>query len=228
MGPVLGLLLALSTGCATHPPASPPSKAGQAAMTPGQALDRLKSGNARFVAGATARRDWSTERARTAAGQYPFAIVLSCIDSRVSPELIFDQGLGEIFGARVAGNVVTDDILGSAEFACQAAGARLIAVIGHSRCGAIKGASAGVQLGHLTGLLERIQPSVAEARTRLPGVPPTDERFVALVAELNVRRVLEQIRGQSPVLRELIDSGRVGLVGGIHDLESGTVHFFNP
>ena len=226
---VLPLLVAamLAAGCATTSKVPPPSQAQQSAITPGQALQRLAAGNARFVAGKMEHRDWSQQRAATAAGQFPFAVVLSCIDSRVSSEIIFDQGLGDIFNARVAGNVVDDEILGSMEFACQLAGAKLIAVVGHSHCGAVKGACTGAQLGHLTGLLEKIQPSMAEAKEKLPGVAATDGKFIEAVAALNVHRVLQQIRAQSPVLRELIDSGQVGLVGGIYNLDSGKVQFFN-
>lgn len=214
------------TGCATAPHA-PTSKTQQAAITSAQALDKLEAGNARFVAGKVLARDWPQQRAATAAGQYPFAVVLSCIDSRASSEIIFDQGFGDIFSARVAGNVLDDEILGSMEFACKVAGAKLIAVVGHSHCGAVKGACSGAQLGHLTGLLEKIQSSVAEAKTKLPGVAATDGQFIEKVAELNVQHVTKQIHEQSPVLRELIDSGQVEIVGGVYDLDSGKVQFFN-
>ena len=216
------------TGCATTPHApAPTSKAQQSAIAPAQALEKLEAGNARFVAGKTLHRDWPQQRAATAAGQYPFAVVLSCIDSRASSEIVFDQGFGDIFSARIAGNVLDDEILGSMEFACKVAGAKLIAVVGHSHCGAVKGACNSAQLGHLTGLLDKIQPSVAEAKRKLPGVTATDGKFIEEVAELNVQHVVEQIREQSPVLRELIDSGQVGIVGGIYDLDSGKVQFFN-
>ena len=226
----LSLLIAalLLAGCATTPHTSlPTSKAQQSVITPAQALERLEAGNARFVAGKMEPRDWPQQREATATGQYPFAVVLSCIVSRVSSEIIFDQGFGGIFNARVAGNVLDDEILGSMEFACKIAGAKLIAVIGHSHCGAVKGACSGAQLGHLTKLLEKIQPSVAEAKQKLPGVAATDGKFIEEVAELNVHHVLQQIREQNSVLRELIDSGQVGLVGGIYDLNSGKVQFFN-
>lgn len=213
-----------AAGCATPPP---PTRAQSSAVTPAQALAKLEQGNARFAAGKSLHRDWPQQRAATADGQYPTAVVLSCIDSRVSSEIIFDQGLGEIFSARIAGNVLGDDVLGSMEFACKVAGAKLIAVVGHSHCGAIKGACSGAQLGHLTGLLGKIQPSVVVAKEKLPGVAATDGKFVEEVAELNVQSVVKQIREQSPMLRELIDSGQVGLVGGIYDLDSGKVLFFN-
>ncbi len=225
---VLALAAGLfATGCTTTHHAPPTiSKVQQSAMTPAQALEKLEAGNARFVAGKLQARDWPQQRAQTAAAQYPFAVVLSCIDARVSSEIIFDQGFGDIFNARVAGNVLDDDILGSMEFACQVAGAKLIAVVGHSHCGAVKGACSGAQLGHLTGLLDKIQPSVAEAKAKLPGVAATDAKFIEEVAESNVHHVTQQIREQSPVLRALIDSGKVGIVGGIYDLDSGKVQFF--
>lgn len=195
-------------------------------MTSAQALARLEAGNLRFQSGTALNRNWHMERGLTAKGQYPFAVVLSCIDSRASSEIIFDQGLGDVFNARVAGNVLGDDVLGSMEFACKVAGAKLIAVVGHSSCGAVKGACTGAKLGHLTGLLEKIQPSVEEAKRRMPGVAVSDGKFVEAVAELNVDGVMAEIRNRSPILRELIESGKVGLVGGIYDLESGKVRFF--
>lgn len=225
---VLALAAVMATGCASVQHAAPPTaKAQQQAMTPAQAQKRLESGNARFVAGKPLHRDWPQQRAATAGGQYPFAVVLSCIDSRTSSEIVFDQGFGDIFNARVAGNVLGDEVLGSMEFACKIAGAKLIAVVGHTHCGAIKGACSGAQLGHLTGLLDHIQPAVVEAKAKLPGAAPGDGKFVEEVAGLNVQLVLKQIHEQSPVLRELIDSGQVGLVGGIYDLDSGKVQFFN-
>ncbi len=217
-------VVVFAAGCATAPLSS--TKAQQSAVTPAQALEKLEQGNARFATGKTLHRDWPQQRAATAGGQYPFAVVLSCIDSRASSEIVFDQGFGDIFNARVAGNVLDDDILGSMEFACKVAGAKLIAVVGHSHCGAVKGACNDAKLGHLTGLLEKIQPSVAEAKGKLPGVAATDGKFIEAVAELNVHHVAQQIREQSPVLRELIDSGQVGIVGGIYDLDSGSVKFF--
>jgi len=218
----------LSAGCATVSKSPPPTtKAQQSALTAVQALEKLAAGNARFLAGKMEHRNWPQQRAATAGGQYSFAAVLSRIDSRVASEIIFDQGFGDIFNACIAGNVLDDEILGSLEFACKIAGAKLIVVVGHSHCGAVKGACSGAQLGHLTGLLDKIQPSVAEAKEKLPGVASTDGKFIEAVAELNVHHVLQQIREQSPVLRELIDSGQVGLVGGIYNLDSGKVEFFN-
>ena len=211
-------VLAISTGCHSVGHNVAGSRPGE---TPADALAQLQAGNRRFVEGRLNVRDVVALRRATAGGQHPFAIVLSCIDSRCPAEVIFDQGIGDIFSARVAGNVLDDDILGSLEFACQVAGAKLIAVVGHSNCGAVKGACSGVQLGHLTGLLAKIQPAVA-ATTAPPGTPA---QFQA-VAEANVRRVLALIRESSPVLDGLIRRGEVGLVGGMYDLGGGEVQFF--
>jgi carbonic anhydrase len=207
--------------------ASVQTKASQAAMTPAAALEELKAGNARFVAGHPLARNFPADVKATAAGQYPFAVVLSCLDSRQPIEIVLDQGIGDIFSARVAGNVVNDDILGSMEFACKVSGARLIAVIGHSNCGAIKGAIDNVELGDLTGLLEKIKP--AEASIPADVAPRTSKNleFVDKVSEANVRLVLDQIRERSPILRDMLDQGQIGLVGGMYDLSNGEVRFFS-
>lgn len=229
--PALQLLVGLVSSTLATPistrasePAAP-ERASHVAASPQEVQAQLSAGNARYVAGESLARDWSGERARTAKAQHPVAAVLSCIDSRVSSEVIFDQGFGEIFNARVAGNVVDGDVLGSLEFACGLAGAKLVAVVGHSDCGAVKGACSGVELGHLTGLLAKIQPAVAHARAQEPNLRPTDAKFIATVAELNVRHAMAQIRERSPLLRDLIESGRVGLIGGIYHLDSGRVTF---
>jgi carbonic anhydrase len=212
-----GLAL-VGTACTTTRPvaAVTQNQASQAALTPTEALALLQAGNDRFVAGQPLRRDLAAQRDATAAGQHPFAVVLSCLDSRTSTELILDQGIGDVFNARVAGNVLNEDILGSMEFACQVAGAKVIAVIGHTSCGAVKGAADSVRLGNLTGLLEKIRPAVTA----------TSGTQVDAVAETNVRLVMRQIRERSPLLDEMIRAERVLLVGGMHDLESGRVTFF--
>lgn len=199
----------------------------QARITPRQALAELKEGNARFVAGKLRDRYLPEEVRATAPHQYPFAAILSCIDSRVPVELVFDQGIGDVFSARVAGNVLNDDIVGSLEFACKASGAKLIVVLGHSNCGAIKGAIDDVQLGKLTGLLEKIKP--AEDRVAQSVQPRTskNKEFVDLVAEQNVRLVMQQIRDRSAVLRDLLDAGKIGIAGGMYDLRTGEVHFLS-
>jgi len=201
---------------------APPTKMVQAAMTPAQALERLKTGNERYVSGQSLRRDLAAERAATASGQSPSAVVLSCLDSRTSSELVFDQGIGEIFNARVAGNVLNDDILGSMEFACKAAGAKLIAVVGHSKCGAVKGACGDVELGHLTGLLAKIKPAADAVPTT---GDKTDYAHVDAVARENVKLVMAQIKERSPLLGALIRDGKIALVGGMYDLDSGKVTF---
>ena len=225
---LLTILIGASTGCRSNRNSfsEAQTQAAQAATKPADALARLKAGNERFVMGRSVARDLAAQRLATAAGQYPFAVVLSCLDSRTSTELIFDQGIGDVFNARVAGNVLNDDILGSMEFACQASGAKLIAVVGHSKCGAVKGACTGVELGHLTGLLDKIQPAVAAVPVGTVGDKAAPQRVDA-VAKENVRLVLKQIRERSPILAELIRDGKVGLVGGLHDLDSGRVTFFD-
>jgi carbonic anhydrase len=213
--------------CMASAAVAPPTKESQAAMTPQSALAELKAGNARFVAGHPLVRNQPADVKATAYGQYPFAVVLSCLDSRQPIEIVLDQGIGDIFSARVAGNVLNDDILGSMEFACKVSGAKLIAVIGHSNCGAIKGAVDGVELGNLTGLLAKIKPAIEHVPA--DGQPRNSKnlQFVDKVSEMNVQLVLQQIRERSPILREMIDSGLVGLVGGMYDLSTGEVHFYD-
>jgi carbonic anhydrase len=199
------------------------TKDTQAATTPVKALALLKEGNARFVAGAPAARDLRAQVKATAAGQYPFAAVLGCMDSRASAELVLDQGIGDIFSIRVAGNVVDTDDLGSLEYAAKVAGARLIVVMGHTSCGAIKGAVDDVTMGHLTFLLEKIRPAIESSG---PRGTSKDHAYVDRVAEQNVRLVMKEIRERSPILRELFDGGKVGLAGAMYDVETGRVAFF--
>ncbi len=196
-------------------------------MTPQQALAELRAGNERFVSAHPRLRHPAADVKTTASSQYPFAVVLSCIDSRQPIELVLDQGIGDIFSARVAGNILNDDVLGSMEFACKVSGAKLVAVIGHSNCGAIKGAIDNVELGNLTGLLIRIEPAIEQAPFN--GGPRNSKNyaFVDQVAETNVRLVMQEIRERSPVLREMLDQGRIGLVGGMYDLSTGEVHFYD-
>ena len=212
---------------ATGVTASVQTKETQAAMTPQQALTELRDGNARFVVGQPLARNFPAEVKATAHGQYPFAVVLSCLDSRQPAEIIFDQGLGDLFSARVAGNVLNDDILGSMEFACKVSGAKLIAVIGHSNCGAIKGAVDDVQLGNLTGLLAKIKPAIDAVPAEVQPRTSKNYTFVNQVAEANVRLVMKEIRERSPILREMLGKGEIGLVGGMYDLSTGKVEFFD-
>jgi carbonic anhydrase len=223
---VAGCKCPMSSSCATGPVVGPTTKDAQAAMTPQQAFAELRDGNARFVAGKPRNRDNAADVKATASGQYPFAVVLSCLDSRQPIELVLDQGIGDIFSARVAGNVLNDDIVGSMEFACKASGAKLIAVIGHSNCGAIKGAVDQVDLGNLTGLLAKVKPAIEQVPD--DGTPRTSKNpaFVDKVSEANVKLVMQQIRERSPILKEMIDSGQIMLVGGMYDLQTGEVHFY--
>ena len=216
-----------ATTCTAGTAVAPPTKESQAAMTPQKALDELRAGNARFVAGHPLVRNQSADVKATASGQYPFAVVLSCLDSRQPIEIVLDQGIGDIFSARVAGNVLNDDILGSLEFACKVSGAKLIAIIGHSNCGALKGAVDGVDLGNLTGLLAKIQPAIGQVPADVQPRTSKNHEFVDKVSEANVRLVMQQIRERSPVLREMIDQGHIGLVGGMYDLATGEVHFYD-
>jgi carbonic anhydrase len=195
-------------------------------MTPDEALERLRSGNARFVAGQPLARDLQSEVRATAPGQYPYAVILSCLDSRQPVELIFDQGIGDVFNARVAGNVLNDDILGSLEFACKASGSKLILVLGHSNCGAVKGSIDNVQLGHLNGLLDRIKPAVTAVPEDGAKRDSKNEAFVQKVADANVHLVMRQIRDGSPILREMIDHHEIKLVGGMYDLNTGRVTIY--
>ena len=204
------------------------TKLTQDAISPNKAVELLKEGNQRFVANLKASRDLLEQVEDTSTGQYPFATILSCIDSRVSSELIFDQGIGDIFSVRIAGNFVNEDILGSMEFACRLAGTKLIVVLGHTSCGAVKGACDDAKLGNLTTLLSKIKPAV-EAVTE-----PSDESlrnsknidFVNDVAKKNVFLTMDNIRKQSPVLQDMEDAGEIKIVGAMYDIKDGVVHFY--
>ncbi len=200
----------------------------QQQLTPQGALELLKEGNARFRGNVKAQRDLMRQVSETSDGQWPIAVVLSCIDSRTSAELIFDQGIGDIFSARVAGNFVNDDILGSMEFACKVAGAKLVVVLGHSHCGAVKGACDNVELGLLTRMLEKIQPAVDAVAVPAAAADRTSANpdFVADVARENVLRSVAGVTSRSEVLREMAESGSIQIVGGMHDLASGAVEFY--
>jgi carbonic anhydrase len=224
---LIGFAFILLLPCAVHAQTAPApvkpevqTRESQAAMTPAAAKTRLEEGNRRFVANATKPRDWSAKVVATASGQYPFAAVLGCMDSRAPIEIAFDQGLGDVFGVRVAGNVVNDDELGSLEYAVSV-GAKLIVVMGHTSCGAVKGAIEGAQLGNLTGLLAKIRPAVESAGCK----DAKDDACVTRVAEENVRLALKQIREKSPYIAERVDAGAVGLVGAIYDVATGKVAF---
>ncbi|MCR9136542.1 MAG: carbonic anhydrase family protein [Alphaproteobacteria bacterium] len=197
----------------------------QAAMTPARALQLLKAGNARFVERRMLDHDLEYERQATAAGQFPLAAIVGCIDSRASNELIFDQSIGDIFSTRVAGNYIDDGVLGGLEFACVLSGAKLILVVGHNDCGAVKGACDNVMLGNLTSTLANIQPAVGAVKGFEPDRSSDNPDFVQAVAKENVMLSLERIRTNSPLLRELEQDGTIGLQGGMYDLTSGRVTF---
>ena len=197
------------------------------ALTPITALDVLRKGNDRFVNNLKANRNLLQQVNETSDGQHPLAIVLSCIDSRTSAELIFDQGLGDIFSCRVAGNVLNDDILGSMEFACKVAGAKVVVVLGHTRCGAVKGACDSVEMGNLTTLLHKIQDAIALETETLGDRTAANAAFVERVAELNVLLVKSQIMERSPLLAEMVRNSDIALVGGMYDVESGAVEFYD-
>jgi carbonic anhydrase len=202
------------------------TKDTQSQLTPEIAKEILLEGNKRFVSNLKVNRNLLQQVNETAQGQYPFAIILSCIDSRTSAELIFDQGLGDIFSTRIAGNIVNEDILGSMEFACKVAGSKLIVVLGHTNCGAIKGACDQVELGHLTGLISKIKPSVEAVKSEGER-NSKNMAFVEKVAELNVVRMTEEIKKKSSILREMIDIGEIGIVGGMYNVETGVVEFYD-
>ena len=196
-------------------------------MTPAQALGLLKAGNDRFVRNLKAHRNLLEQVNETRDGQWPFATILSCIDSRTSAELIFDQGLGDIFSIRMAGNVLSDMVLGSMEFACKLAGSRLLVVLGHTSCGAIMGACDNVQLGNLSTLLNLIQPAVYFERTVTANRTSRNAAFVDKLAHLQVRRSVEGVIERSMVLREMIERAEVGLIGAMYDVASGAVQFMD-
>lgn len=204
-------------------------KNSQAAITPGRALQLLKEGNRRFMAGRGEERELMAQVNATRGGKWPFAIILGCIDSRVPSELIFDAGIGDLFNARVAGNFVNGDILGSMEFACELAGAKLVVVLGHTQCGAIKGACDGVELGNLTGMLARLKPAVEGTSSPVEAAERTSANglFVRDVTVRNVRMALSDIRERSEVLEALERSGAIRLIGALYDVETGSVEFLD-
>jgi carbonic anhydrase len=200
------------------------TKESQTSITPEIALEYLKEGNTRFVSNLRAHRDLLEQVNETRDGQYPFATILSCIDSRVSAELVFDQGLGDIFSIRIAGNVLNDDILGSMEFACKVAGSKLIVVLGHSRCGAVKGAVDQVEMGNLTGLLKKIEPAinlVADEAKFERG----DGNFMDEVVKLNVHNVADEIVEKSDILKQMLANGDIGIAKAVYFVETGEVIF---
>lgn len=202
------------------------TKEMQAKITPSKALELLKEGNKRFVSNLKINRNLLQQANETVDGQYPFAVILSCIDSRTSAELIFDQGLGDIFSVRIAGNIINEDILGSMEFGCKVAGSKIIVVLGHTKCGAVKGACGHVEMGNLTALLAKIRPAIDDETVTKENRNSDNAVFVENVAAINVKRTVKSIMERSPILKEMIESGQIGIVGGIHDISTGEVTFY--
>jgi len=205
------------------------TKETQATMTPQKSLDFLKEGNLRFQRNLKANRNFLEQVNDTSEGQFPFATILSCIDSRVSAELVFDQGLGDIFSIRIAGNFVNPDILGSMEFGCKLAGTKLVVVLGHTACGAVKGACDDAKLGNLTGMLAKIKPAVNAVSE------PQDQslrnssnaKFVDSVSAKNVEITIDNIMKDSPILEEMHNSGEIKIIGAMYDINTGKVFFYD-
>ncbi len=202
------------------------TKEMQDAITPSMALDLLKDGNKRFMNNLKANRNLLQQANETSEGQHPFAIILSCIDSRTSAEIIFDQGLGDIFSVRIAGNVLNEDILGSMEYACKVAGSKIIVVLGHTKCGAIKGACDNIRMGNLTALLAKIRPAIDDETTITENRNAENDEFVNKVALINVKRTMKCIVERSSILKEMLESGAIELIGGIHEITNGQVVFY--
>lgn len=202
------------------------NKETQSSLTPRLAVQILKEGNQRFVSNLKAQRDLLSQVNDTRDGQWPFATVLSCIDSRTSAELIFDQGLGDIFSVRIAGNIVNTDILGSMEFACKIAGSKLIVVLGHTKCGAVKGACDHVEMGNLTELLAKLQPAVYQEKLTEQDRTSKNSTFVENVASINVKRNVINIIERSFIIEQLVENGEIGVVGAMYNIDTGKVHFY--
>lgn len=191
-------------------------------MSPQAAIDRLKEGNKRFVDRRKAERDLLMQMDQTSAGQFPFAALLSCIDSRVPAELVFDQGIGDVFNVRVAGNIVNRDVLGSLEYSCKVAGSKVIVVLGHTKCGAVTAACNGVELGNITHLLNKIKPAV---KSVMKGGDP-DPKTIEKVTLKNIELSIERIRDESPILAEMEENGNIMIIGAVYDVSSGVACFF--
>ena len=223
--PALALAAAatLMTGCATNDRTDVLTADTRNAMTPAQVVERLKEGNARFVNGSLTSIDYNAQVSATAGGQYPMAIILSCVDSRVPAETVFDLGIGDAFVARVAGNFENTDILGSMEFATAAAGSKVVVVLGHSACGAVKGAADGVELGNLTAMLAEIDPAIEASQGVAGAKDSSNTAYVDAIIHNNVKQTVADISDRSPVMAERVANGDLLVVGGIYDLETGLV-----
>jgi len=201
------------------------TKEMQTSISPSMALDLLKDGNQRFVKNLKMNRNLLQQANETSDGQHPFAIILSCIDSRTSAELIFDQGLGDVFSVRIAGNVVNEDILGSMEFETKVVGTKIIIVLGHTKCGAIVGACNNVELGNLTVLLDKVKPAIANEKETTENRTGSNVRFVDNVTTNNVIHTIERIRRESPIILDLENTGAIKIVGAIYNVDTGRVNF---
>jgi carbonic anhydrase len=199
------------------------TKESQSNITPHQAIEFLMEGNKRFVNNLKINRNLFQQVNATKDGQHPFAVILSCIDSRTSAELIFDQGLGDIFSVRIAGNIVNDDILGSMEFACKVAGAKAIVVLGHTGCGAVKGACQHVEMGHLTGLVNKIKPAVEAVELKYP---TANGEKVDLVATENVHAMVNEVKNRSSIINEMLQQNQIEIIGAMYNVETGLVNFY--
>ena len=202
------------------------TKEAQAAISPDQALEMLKQGNQRFVNSSPLARNILEQVKQTANDQYPFAVIVSCLDSRIPPEIVFDQGIGDLFVARIAGNFVDDNILGSLEFATKLSGAKLIVIMGHTECGAVKGVCDETQLGLLTATLANINPAVAAVQDDFSPRNSTNPAFVQAVSEKNVMLTMQKLRDRSIVMREMLDKCEIAMVGAMYDIRTGKVTFF--
>lgn len=202
------------------------SLAEQKAMTPQAAFERLLAGNQRFTSGVAVNRDLTAEVSVSSEGQYPFGVVLSCLDSRTAPELIFDQGVGDLFVGRIAGNFANEDMIGSFEFAHKLAGAKILVVIGHTACGAVKGAADGARMGLLTTTLEKLEPAISKVPASVSPRNSKNPAFVQAIADANVRHTVDQILARSEVLSSMVAKGEIGVIGGMYDLATGQVTFF--
>jgi carbonic anhydrase len=199
------------------------TKESQSNIAPHQAIEFLMEGNKRFVSNLKINRNLLQQVNATKNGQHPFAVVLSCIDSRTSAELIFDQGLGDIFSVRIAGNIVNEDILGSMEFACKVAGAKAIVVLGHTGCGAVKGACNHVEMGHLTGLVNKIKPAVDAIELKYPAA---QNEKVDLVATENVHLMVNEVKNRSSIINEMLQQNQIEIIGAMYNVETGIVQFY--
>lgn len=199
----------------------------QEAITPPLALELLKEGNKRFINNLKSHRNLLQQINETSEGQHPFAVILSCIDSRTSAELIFDQGLGDIFSVRIAGNILNEDILGSMEYGCKIAGARIVVVLGHTKCGAISGACDHLEMGNLTALLSKLRPAVDDEQTVIANRNSANSEFVEKVSAINVRRTVKAVIERSTILKGLIDAKQIGIIGGMYNITTGEVIFYD-